>query len=374
MLKSAGVEVIEATGSLRSPHAVAVRRTADGETSVATARNILIAVGGWPHKPDDVPGIEHAITSNEVFDLDEQPRRMVLVGGGFIALEFACIMDGLGTDVTLMYRGDLFLRGFDMDMRVHLKEEMERNTNVKLMFNTDPGGISRRDDDGTLAVTDRDGNVVECDAVMYATGRRGKIDGLNLDDPAVGVRTTAAGNFVPVDDYSRTNVPSVYAVGDVTNRMALTPVALMEGHRLADNLFGGKDRKVDHEYVASTVFTTPEIGTVGYTEEEAASKFGDVDVYRNRFRAMKHSFPKSEAYSLFKLIVEAKTGRVVGCHVASDGAGEMIQGVAIAVKMGATKEDFDNTIGVHPTSAEELVTMRTPSYYYRGGVRLDTLD
>ena len=374
MLKSAGVEVIEATGSLRSPHAVAVRRTADGETSVATARNILIAVGGWPHKPDDVPGIEHAITSNEVFYLDEQPRRMVIVGGGFIALEFACIMDGLGTDVTLMYRGDLFLRGFDMDMRVHLKEEMERNTNVKLMFNTDPGGISRRDDDGTLAVTDRDGNVVECDAVMYATGRRGKIDGLNLDDPAVGVRTTAAGNFVPVDDYSRTNVPSVYAVGDVTNRMALTPVALMEGHRLADNLFGGKDRKVDHEYVASTVFTTPEIGTVGYTEEEAASKFGDVDVYRNRFRAMKHSFPKSEAYSLFKLIVEAKTGRVVGCHVASDGAGEMIQGVAIAVKMGATKEDFDNTIGVHPTSAEELVTMRTPSYYYRGGVRLDKLD
>ena len=371
------MEVIEATGSLVSPHAVAIRNTSTGETSISSAKNILIAVGGWPHKPTDVPGIEHAITSNEVFYLDEQPRRMVIVGGGFIALEFACIMDGLGSDVTLMYRGDLFLRGFDMDMRVHLKEEMERNTNVKIMFNTDPKEISKRggdDDDGTLVVTDRKGNVVECDAIMYATGRRGKIDGLNLDDPDVGVKTTVPGNFVPVDDYSRTNVPSVYAVGDITNRMALTPVALMEGHRLADNLFGGMDRKVDHEYVASTVFTTPEIGTVGYTEEEAASKFGDVDVYRNKFRAMKHSFPKSEAYSLFKLIVETKTNRVVGCHVASDGAGEMIQGVAIAVKMGATKEDFDNTIGVHPTSAEELVTMRTPSYYYRGGVKLDKLD
>ncbi len=330
-------------------------------------------MGGWPHKPNDVPGIEHAITSNEVFYLEEQPRRMVIVGGGFIALEFACIMDGLGTDVTLMYRGDLFLRGFDMDMRVHLREEMERNTNVKLMFNADPGMIEKADD-GTLVVTDRDGNAMECDAVMYATGRRGKISNLNLDDPAVGVSTASIGNFIPVDEYSRTNVPSVYAVGDVTNRMALTPVALMEGHRLADNLFGGKDRRVDHDYVASTVFTTPEIGTVGYTEEEAVAKFRDVDVYRNRFRAMKHSFPKSEAYSLFKIIVETRTGRVVGCHIATEGAGEMIQGVAIAVKMGATKEDFDNTIGVHPTSAEELVTMRTPSYYYRDGVRLEKLD
>jgi glutathione reductase (NADPH) len=373
VLKNAGVEVIEGTGSLRSPNTVAIRHTSTGETSIVSARNILIAVGGWPYKPDDVPGIEHAITSNEVFYLEEQPRRMVIVGGGFIALEFACIMDGLGTDVTLMYRGDLFLRGFDMDMRVHLREEMERNTNVKCVFNADPSRIDKMED-GSLVVTDRDGNAIECDSIMYATGRRGKISNLNLDDPAVGVRTTSIGNFVPVDDYSRTNVPSVYAVGDVTNRMALTPVALMEGHRLADNLFGGKDRKVDHEYVASTVFTTPEIGTVGYTEEEAVAKFGDIDVYKNRFRAMKHSFPKSEAYSLFKIIVETRTGRVVGCHIATDGAGEMIQGVAIAVKMGATKEDFDNTIGVHPTSAEELVTMRTPSYYYRDGVRLDKLD
>jgi glutathione reductase (NADPH) len=239
---------------------------------------------------------------------------------------------------------------------------------IAQQFNTDPKEIVKNDD-GSLVVIDHSGNKVECDAVLYATGRKGKIDGLNLD--SVGVHTKDS--FIPVNDYSQTNVPSIYAVGDITNRMALTPVALMEGHRLADTLFGGKDRPVDHEYVASTVFTTPEIGTVGYTEEEAVAKFGDIDVYKNRFRAMKHSFPKSETYSLFKLIVETKTQRVVGCHVATDGAGEMVQGVAIAIKMGATKEDFDNTIGIHPTSAEELVTMRSPSYYYRSGERKDSL-
>lgn len=368
VLKNAGVKVIEATGTLSGPNSISVKETSTGQTKELTAKNILIAVGGWPFKPD-IPGIEHAITSNEIFYLEEQPKRMVVVGGGFIALEFASIMDGLGSDVTLMYRGDLFLRGFDMDMRNHLKEEMENNSGIDLKFNTDVKEI-RKIDDGSLVVVDLDGNEIECDQILYATGRKGKIDGLNLE--SAGVKTE--GSFIPVDDYSRTNVPSVYAVGDVTNRIALTPVALMEGHRLADTLFGGKDRPVDHEYVASTVFTTPEIGTVGYTEEEAVAKFGDIDVYRNRFRAMKHSFPQSETYSLFKLIVNANTQRVVGCHVATDGAGEMVQGVAIAIKMGATKEDFDNTIGIHPTSAEELVTMRSPSYHYRNGVKVDKLD
>lgn len=368
VLKNAGVEVIEATGSLASPNSVNVRHTATGETSLVTAKNIIIAVGGWPFKPS-IPGIEHTITSNEIFYLEEQPKRIVVVGGGFIALEFANIMDGLGSDVTLMYRGDLFLRGFDQDMREHLREEMVNNSDIDVRFNADPASIAKRDD-GTLVVTDAEGNDIECDAVLYATGRKGKIDGLGLD--AAGVHTE--GTFIPVDEYSRTNVPGIYAVGDITDRMALTPVALMEGHRLADTVFGGMDRPVDHEYIASTVFTTPEIGTVGYTEEEAAEKFGDIDVYTNRFRAMKHSFPKSETYSFFKLIVESTTQRVVGCHVASDGAGEMMQGVAIAVKMGAKKEDFDNTIGIHPTSAEELVTMRTPSYYYRGGEKVDKLE
>jgi glutathione reductase (NADPH) len=375
ILKNAGVQIIEATGSLTSQHSVSLKHTATGETTIVTAKNILIAVGGWPYKPSNIPGIDHAITSNEIFYLKEQPKNMIIVGGGFIALEFACIMSGLGTQITLMYRGDLFLKGFDMDMRLLLKEEMERNhPNINILFYTDPVEIIKKDDNddnSSLIVTDNNGNKVECDTIMYATGRKGKIDGLNLDHPNVGVHTT--GSFISVDEYSRTNIPNIYAVGDITNRIALTPVALMEGHRLADTLFGNKDRKVDHEYVASTVFTTPEIGTVGYTEEDAVTKFGNVDIYRNRFRAMKHSFPQSEVYSLFKLIVETKTQRVVGCHIATDGAGEMIQGVAIAIKMGATKDDFDNTIGVHPTSAEELVTMRTPSYYYRDGKKLEKL-
>merc|ERR1711906_61679 len=215
------------------------------------------------------------------------------------------------------------------------------------MGNTDPAEIVKNDD-GSLTVVTTDGDRVECDAIMYAAGRKGKVDSLGLD--AAGVETK--GTFIPVDDYSRTNVPSVYAVGDITDRMA---------------------RPCDHEYIASTVFTTPEIGTVGYTEEDAAAKVGDIDVYRSRFRAMKHSFPKSETYSLFKIIVDSKTQRVVGCHLATDGAGEVMQGIGIAVKMGATKQDFDNTIGIHPTSAEELVTMREPSYYYRSGKKMDKL-
>ena len=367
ILKNAGVEILEARGSLTGPNSVAVHTTATGETTTLTAKNILVAVGGWPFKPD-IPGIEHAITSNEIFYLEEQPKRIVVVGGGFIALEFASIMDGLGSDVKLMYRGDLFLRGFDGDMREHLKEEMTANSSIDLQFNTDPAEIVKNDD-GSLTVVTTDGDRVECDAIMYAAGRKGKVDSLGLD--AAGVETK--GTFIPVDDYSRTNVPSVYAVGDITDRMALTPVALMEGHRMADTVFGGMDRPCDHEYIASTVFTTPEIGTVGYTEEDAAAKFGDIDVYRSRFRAMKHSFPKSETYSLFKIIVDSKTQRVVGCHLATDGAGEMMQGIGIAVKMGATKQDFDNTIGIHPTSAEELVTMREPSYYYRSGKKMDKL-
>lgn len=364
VLGNAGVEVMEGTGALNGKNAVDVTMS-DGSTKTITAKNILIAVGGWPFKPD-IPGIEHTITSNEIFYLKEQPKRMVVVGGGFIALEFAQIMDGLGTDVTLMYRGDMFLRGFDNDMRQHLAEEMERNTNIDIQFNTDPKEIIKNED-GSFTVVTQDGNKVECDQVLYATGRKGKIDKLNLE--SAGVKNE--NSFIPVDEYSRTNVDNIYAVGDVTDRIALTPVALMEGHRLADTLFGGMDRPVDHEFVASTVFTTPEIGTVGYTEEEAAEKFKDITVYKTKFRPMAHSFPKSEMYTMFKLIVDTKTDKVIGCHCATDGAGEMVQGVAIAIKMGATKTDFDNTIGIHPTSAEELVTMRTPSYHYKDGVKVE---
>ena len=364
VLGSAGVEIHEGIGKFLGPHEVEVSY-ANGETKTVTSDKILVAVGGWPFRPD-IPGIEHSITSNEIFYLEDQPKRIVIVGGGFIAVEFATIMDGLGSDVTLMYRGDLFLRGFDYDMRAHLKEEMERNSGVDMQFNTDPKEI-RKNDDGSFTVITQDGKTVDCDAVMYATGRKGKIDKLNLE--AAGVESK--NSFIEVDEYSKTNVDNVYAVGDVTDRIALTPVALMEGHSLADTLYGGMDRKCDHEYVASTVFSTPEIGTVGYSEDEAVEKFKDITVYKSRFRAMKHSFPKSETYSLFKIIVDTNTDKVVGVHAATDGAGEMIQGVAIAVKMGATKKEFDQTIGIHPTSAEELVTMRSPAYRYENGVKIE---
>ena len=366
VLGNAGVEIIQGIGKLDGPHKVQVRMTETGEEKTLHAKNILLAVGGWPYKPD-IPGIEHTITSNEIFYLEEQPKRVVCVGGGYIACEFASIMDGLGSDVTLMYRGDLFLRGFDQDMREHMRDEMERNTNIDLQFNTNPAEIIKNKDDGTLTVVTEDGKRVETDCVLVATGRKGKTDRLNLESAGVHVQKS----FIPVDDYSRTNVENIFAVGDVTDRIALTPVALMEGHRLADTLFGGMDRPVDHDMVASTVFTNPEIGSCGLTEAQAVEQYKDVTIYKTRFRPMKHSFPQTEAYSLFKLIVDSKTDKVLGCHVATDGAGELMQGIGVAMKMGATKADFDNTIGIHPTSAEELVTLRTPAYQYKDGVKVE---
>lgn len=368
VLSKAGVEVREGVGRLSGPHTVDVLSSSTGEIlQSVTAKHIVIAVGAWPYKPESIPGMEeYTITSNEIFYLPEQPKRVVVVGGGFIGVEFACILDGLGSQVTLQYRGDLFLRGFDYDMRTHLRDELQRNTNIDIQFNTNPAEIVKNKD-GSLTVIDEKGQKTECDVVLVAVGRKGKINGLNLESAGVN----AVNSFIPVNSYSQTNVPHIYAVGDVTDRIALTPVALMEGHRLADTLFGGLDRPVDHTMVASTVFTTPEIGTVGYTEEDAAAKFRDISIYKTRFRAMKHSFPKKDNYSLFKLIVETATDKVIGCHIATDNAGEMIQGVAIAVKMGATKADFDATIGIHPTSAEELVTIRTPSYHYKDGIKVE---
>jgi glutathione reductase (NADPH) len=359
------VEIIEGFATLNGKNAVDVKMSATGETKTLKAKNILICVGGWPFLPT-TPGIEHAITSNEIFYLKEQPKRLIVVGGGYIALEFANIMAGLGTKVTVMYRRDLFLRGFDMDMRLLLKEEMEKNPSIDLQFKKNPKEITKNAD-GSLSVTTDCGMVFETDAIMYATGRVGKIENLNLE--SAGVETK--GTFIPVDDYSKTNVPGIYAVGDITDRMALTPVALMEGHRLADTVFGGKDRPVDHEFVASVVFTNPEIGTIGYTEEDAVDKFKNISVYKTKFRAMKVAFPGGHSYTMFKLITDDNTGKVVGCHLATNGAGEMLQGVAVAIKMGATKEDFDNTIGIHPTSAEELVTMRTPAYTYKDGAKVE---
>jgi len=370
VLGPAGVETMEGLGKLDGPNKVDIALTdGSGDVKSVTAKNILIAVGGWPFKPD-LPGIEHTITSNEIFYLEKQPKSMVIVGGGFIALEFAQIMDGLGTKVTLMYRGDLFLRGFDLDVREHLLEELQRNTNIDIQFQTDPTEIIKNNEDNegaSLTVVTKDGAKVDCDQVLYATGRKGKTDTLNLESAGV----TMDKSFIPVDEYSRTNVEGIYAVGDVTNRMALTPVALMEGHSLADTVFGGMDRPCDHEFIASTVFTSPEIGTIGYSEEDAVKKYNNIAVYKTKFKPMMHSFPKTEMYTLMKIIVDTATDKVIGCHIATDGAGEMMQGVAIAVKMGATKSDFDRTIGIHPTSAEELVTMRKPSYTYVDGKKIE---
>mmetsp|Transcript_26682 Transcript_26682/g.57439 ORF Transcript_26682/g.57439 Transcript_26682/m.57439 type:complete len:494 (+) Transcript_26682:635-2116(+) len=370
VLKRAGVEVCEGLGKLNGKNSVEIALANGGGTRTVSAKNILIGVGGWPFKPD-IPGIEHTITSNEIFYLKEQPKRMVIVGGGFIACEFAQIMHGLGTKVTLLYRGEMFLRGFDGDMRRHIYEEMSRTTDIDIRLKTNATEIIKNDDGSFTVVTgdgDGDGDRVDCDQVMYATGRVGKSDNIGLETVPELITN---GSFIPVDEYSCTNVPGIYAVGDITDRMALTPVALMEGHSLADTVFGGMDRPVDHEFVASTVFTTPELGTVGYTEEEAAKKFKDITVFKTRFKPMAHSFPKVEMYTMMKIIVESATDKVVGCHVATDGAGDMIQGVAIAVKMGATKKDFDKTIGIHPTSAEELVTMRSPSYSYKDGKKVE---
>jgi len=365
VLKKAGVEIVEGIGKLDGKNSVEISMRTGG-TKKVSAKNILICVGGWPFKPN-IPGIEHTITSNEIFYLKEQPKRIVIVGGGFIACEFAQIMNGLGTKVTLMYRKDLFLRGFDNDFRKHIYEEMSRTTDIDIRFNTSATEIIKNVD-GSFTVVCGENDSVICDQVMYATGRVGKSGNIGLETvPELNTK----GSFIPVDDYSRTNVPGIYAVGDITDRMALTPVALMEGHCLADTVFGGIDRPVDHVNVASTVFTTPELGTVGYTEEAAAEKFKNISVFKTRFKPMAHSFPKTEAYTLMKIIVDTATDKVIGCHISTDGAGEMIQGVAIAVKMGATKKDFDCTIGIHPTSAEELVTMRTPSYKYVDGKKVE---
>ena len=377
-----GVEVIEGTGSLVDKHTVKIDAAGGAASQTLTAENILVCTGGWPHKPS-IPGIEHAITSNEVFYLKEQPKKVLVCGGGFVAVEFACILHGLGSDVTLMYRGPLFLRGFDASSREHLAEEL-RKGGLNLQFNSNPSKIEKLAN-GMLRVTTEKGETSEYDTVMYATGRKAATKGIGLE--VAGVKLGPAGEIV-VDEWNRTNVSNIYAVGDVTGRVELTPVALKEGHNLADNLYAGKKapaesggllgsnpassftKTLDYEYICSAVFSTPELGTVGYTEEAAAAKFKDLTVYTSGFRPMRNTISGAPGRTYMKVIVEDKTDRVVGVHIVGEGAGEMVQGVSIAVNMGATKADFDRTIGLHPTSLEEIVTMRSPSYHYKGGAKV----
>lgn len=349
LLVNSGVTLHEAHAKITGPHEVEV----NGERF--TAKNILIATGGWPQIPQ-IPGHEHAIGSNEAFFLKELPKRVLVVGGGYIAVEFAGIFHGLGANTTLLYRGDLFLRGFDGSVRKHLQEELTKR-GLDLQFNADIARIDKQAD-GSLKATLKDGRVLEADCIFYATGRRPMLDNLGLEN--TDVQLTDKG-FIKVDEQYLTSEPSILALGDVIGRVQLTPVALAEGMAVARRLFKPEQyRPVDYKMIPTAVFSLPNIGTVGLTEEEAREAGHDVVIFESRFRPMKLTLTECQEKTLMKLVVDGKTDKVLGCHMVGPDAGEIVQGLAIALKAGATKRDFDDTIGVHPTAAEEFVTMRTP--------------
>ncbi|WP_409526218.1 glutathione-disulfide reductase [Nitrincola sp. MINF-07-Sa-05] len=348
LLINSGCELIEARATVTGPNEVSV----DGRR--ITAERILIATGGWPHVPD-IPGREHVISSNEVFDLETFPRRVIVLGGGYIAVEFAGIFAGLGARTDLVYRGDLFLRGFDQEVREFTAQEVAKK-GVKLRFNTNIRSITKADD-GVLIAEFEDGSTQEADQIMYATGRVPNTAGLGLEE--VGVATDKSGAVV-VSDQFQTSIPSIYAIGDVIDRVQLTPVALAEGMALVQALYGKGEKTVDYDLIPTAVFCQPNIGTVGLTEEQARERFTKVDVYRSEFRAMKHTLSGSQERTLMKMLVDQETDRVLGVHMVGAEAGEIIQGIAVALKAGATKAVFDSTIGIHPTAAEEFVTMREP--------------
>jgi len=349
LLVNSGVTLHEGHARLVDAHQVEI----NGERF--TAKHILIATGGWPQIPE-IPGREHAIGSNEAFFLKELPKRVLVVGGGYIAVEFAGIFHGLGAHTSLLYRGDLFLRGFDGSVRKHLQEELTKR-GLDLQFNADIERIDKQAD-GSLKATLKDGRVLEADCVFYATGRRPMLDNLGLEN--TGVKLDERG-FVAVDDLYQTAEPSILAIGDVIGRVQLTPVALAEGMAVARRLFKPEQyRPVDYANIATAVFSLPNIGTVGLTEEDARKNGHNVQVFESRFRPMKLTLTDCQEKTLMKLVVDADTDKVLGCHMVGPDAGEIVQGLAIALKAGATKQHFDETIGVHPTAAEEFVTMRTP--------------
>ena len=347
LLRDAGATQITGTGRLLDAHTAAV-----GDER-HRAETIVIATGGRPTMPD-IPGIELAVSSDEMFDLPALPERLVIVGGGYIACEFACIMQGLGANVTQLYRRDLPLRGFDYDLRAVLCEEM-RKGGVDLRLNTNATSLARKG--SAITVTTTTGETIEADQVLFATGRKPNVAGLGLEN--AGIATTEGG-AVPVDAASHSGVAGIYAVGDVTDRINLTPVAIHEGRCIAETLYNNNPQKPDHRDVATAVFTTPELGTVGLSEEEARMAFPAVDIYKTRFRPLKHTLTGREETIFMKLVAERASGRVVGCHMVGDGAGEAVQLLGIAVKVGATKAQFDATMAVHPTAAEEFVTMYEP--------------
>jgi glutathione reductase (NADPH) len=345
LLTNSGVEIVEGTATLEDPHTVVV---AGREI---TAQYILIATGGLPSRPRE-PGQEYGIVSDDVFYLDKLPERMIVAGGGYIAVEFAGVFNGLGSKVTQLYRGDLWLRGFDDDLRRGLAEEAPKK-GVDLRFHTIIDKTEKTSN-GLLAHLSS-GEKLEVDQILYAIGRRPNVAELNLH--GLGIELTRQG-AVKVDEAYRTSIPNVFAIGDVTDRVQLTPVALAEGMSVAERLFGERERAVDYGGIPTAVFSQPPMATVGLTEAEARAKLAAVDIYRTRFTPMKHTMTGRDEKTLMKLVVERASQKVVGAHMMGQDAPEIVQGVAIAMKAGATKRDFDRTIGIHPTAAEEFVTMR----------------
>jgi len=346
ILGDAGVELFESRAEVVDAHTVAI----DGKQ--ITAKYILIAVGSWPTVPK-FPGSEHAMTSNEAFYLPALPEKVIVVGGGYIGVEFAGIFHGLGAQTTQLYRGELFLRGFDGDIRKTLADEM-RKRGVDLRFKTDIVKIEKNG--GVLKATLTDGNVIEAKQILYATGRGSKTPNLGLENAGVQLKDNGA---VVVDEYSKSTVDSIYAIGDCTDRMMLTPVAIAEGMALANTLFNNQPTKPSYLNVPTAVFSSPNCGTVGLTEEQARARNLKIDVYRSSFKPLKHTLTGRDERTMMKLIVDQTNDKVLGCHMVGAEAGEIVQGLAVALNCGATKAQFDMTIGVHPSAAEEFVTMRT---------------
>ena len=353
-VSKAGAEVVKTRAVIEDAHTL---RLSDGR--IVTAKYILIATGGAPNHGPKIPGIEHVISSNEAFHLTELPKRVVIQGGGYIALEFACIFAGFGSDVTVIYRGDNILRGFDEDVRVHVRKEMEMQ-GVNIITGCTVDRIERTNNVFSTHLSS--GSSIASDKVMFAIGRHPNVGGLGLDKAGVALNPHNGG--ITVDGFSRTSVPNIYAIGDVTHRVNLTPVAIREGHAFADTVFGKRPVQVDHATIPTAVFSQPEVGTVGLTEAEARAQFSHVDIYKTDFRPIKSTMSGRDTRILMKLVVDGTSDRVLGCHIVGDTAAEIIQAVAIAVKMKATKADFDATFALHPTAAEELVTMRTPTARY----------
>jgi glutathione reductase (NADPH) len=347
LLHGVNAEIFTGRAAIVDAHTVSVNR------QNYTADKILIATGGWPRR-DNAPGAELGVTSNEIFDLDEFPRRIVIAGGGYIAVEFAGIFNGLGSQVTQLYRGPLFLRGFDTDIRKHAASEIPKS-GVDLRFEVTIESIERSDTGLVCHLSD--GSSLETDQVLYAIGREPHVEGLGLENVSVDLNKNGT---IKVDEEFCSSEPSIFALGDITGGMELTPVALAEGMSFARKQFGPSVTEVEYDFIASAVFCQPNIGTVGFTEEQAREEFGEITLYKSTFRPMKHTISGRDEKTFMKLIVDTASDRVVGVHMMGPDAGEIIQGIAIALKAGATKATFDATIGIHPTAAEEFVTMREP--------------